>query len=335
MHKPLTDHAIAYRWAFNEIGYPIPINEAQRGHSYTCPLCHGQMIPRLGAQLQHHFGHENKTGCTPEAVARAALRRWITLQLRAALQNKQMVPLRWKCTKCGQPHNVDLLKDITKIIEGYQWEQHLADVALTDAAGNVRAVVLIEDDMHPPPATLDFFVRRNDLYTVLIPGSLEPAGIDFVGMMQQGKLAGAACPMFNSMGTIIKEPEAVRNALREVVMRWPGYFSGALETIGSLNSLLRVGNQILWLPVEHWQQVVGGSRNRLAPGVQIMIQTWSHTDGSTIWLYYVTARDSAAVAVRRYAPGHRPIPYLDQRFRRRRVTALDIANYLILQAGAN
>lgn len=333
MQRPLTDSQVAYRWAFNEVGYPIPISAAQRGHHYTCPLCRGHMIPRLGEQLQHHYGHESNTGCTPAAVARAALRRWIALQLRDALTAHRMIPLRWACTKCGQTHNTDLLKGIVQAVESYQWEQYVADVALTDSAGNVQVVVLIEDETNPPPETLDFFTQRNDVYTIVIPGNLEPAGIDFVGMLQQGYLAGAICPMLAKMDTVIKEPEAIRKALRDVVMRWPGYFSGPLETIHGLGNLLRVGNQMLWLPVEKWQQIVGGTRNRLAPGVQIQIQTWPHTDGSTIWLYYVSARETNAVAVRRYAPGRTPIPYLDERFRHRRVTALDLANYLILKAG--
>src|SRR5215813_14562288 len=94
--KPLTDQRlIAYRWALDQTGRPLPISQAQRGQQYVCPLCRSKMIPRLGDQLQHHFAHEDNTGCTPDAVTRAAVRRWITIQLREAVAQGRVVKVEW------------------------------------------------------------------------------------------------------------------------------------------------------------------------------------------------------------------------------------------------
>src|SRR5664279_2017141 len=171
MNKPVVDKSIQYRWALDESGYPIPIDAARRGAHYICPLCRGTMIARLGDQLQHHFGHEEDTGCTTEAVTRAAVRRWITIQLRDAISRRQATKARWTCSKCGQPHTADLLEGVTVVHEGYYWDPtHYADVALVDRAGNVCAVIVVQDELLPTPETLHFFINQ-DTFTVVIPAS--------------------------------------------------------------------------------------------------------------------------------------------------------------------
>src|SRR5258708_5790378 len=130
--KPTTAD-IAYRWALTEMGSPVEISRAQRGVRYYCPLCNGPMIARLGDQLQHHFGHEEETGCSPEAVTRAALRRWISIQARDALAKRAVAKVMWHCSKCGKDHGADPLAGVFAVHEGYLWDAaHYADVALVD-----------------------------------------------------------------------------------------------------------------------------------------------------------------------------------------------------------
>src|SRR5258708_4135473 len=224
------------------MGRPVPISQAQHGQIYVCPLCHGRMIARLGDQLQHHFAHEDDTGCTPEAVTRAAVRRWITIQLRDALSRRQMIKVQWACKRCGNRHTGDLLEDVTQVHEGYLWDSaHYADVAMVDAAGNVCALILVQDEEMPTPETLAFFSAR-ELFTIVIPASVTPADSDFAGLIAQGMIAGAPCPMLQQATNIIQEPEAIRQALRDAVAHWPGYFYGPLETKDGLANVVRLGN---------------------------------------------------------------------------------------------
>ena len=137
--------------------------------------------------------------------------------------------------------------------------------------------------------------------------------------------------MLQKATNIIQDPETIRQALRDAVARWPGYFYGPLETVDGLSNVVRIGNRALWLPPDHWRDVIGGTRNPMAPGVQITMQTWPHPDGGSIWLYYATARDTGSVGVRRYGPGQTPAPYIDARFRHRNTTALDMVRYLVTQ----
>jgi Competence protein CoiA-like family len=326
--RPLT--GIAYRWALDETGRPLPIEAAQRGRRYVCPLCRGQMIARLGDQLQHHFGHENDTGCTPEAVTRAAVSRWIAIQLREALTARQVVKVTWHCSRCGQTHTADVLEAVSQIAEGYQWESFFADIALVDAGGNVRGVVLVQDEEVPTSDVLRFFADQ-EIFTIMIPASVTPSGSNIQTLIAEGQLAGGPCPVLQKATNIIQDAEEIRQTLRDTVARWPGYFYGPLETVDGLANVVRIGNRALWLPGERWREIIGGTRNPLAPGIQILVQTWPHTDGGVIWLYYATVRDTAAVGVRRYGPGQTPTAYIDARFRNRHATAFDLVRYFVTQ----
>ncbi len=286
------------------------------------------MVARLGEQLQHHFGHENESGCTPEAVTRAALRRWIAFQARDAISAGQAVKVSYPCSRCGNTHTADLLEGISQAAEGYEWDSSFADVALIDPAGNVHTVILVQDETVPTPDTLRFFTRQ-EIFTIVIPASISPEGSDFSMLIRSGQIAGGPCPVLQTATNIIQDADEIRKTLREVVARWPGYFYGPLETVEGLANVVKIGNRALWLPGERWQEIVGGTRNPLAPGVQILVQTWPHTDGGVIWLYYATVRDTAAVGVRRYGPGQTPMAYIDARFRHRHTTALDLVRYFV------
>jgi hypothetical protein len=330
LDKPATGNLIAYRWALDETGRPVPITVAQRGRRYSCPLCRGLMVARLGEQLQHHFGHESDAGCTPEAVTRAAVRRWVTIQLREALIHHRIIKLSWKCPRCNNNHSANLLEGVSQVAEGYLWDGYFADVGMLDTAGNILGVIMVQDELVPTPETLRFF-REKDIFTLLIPASITPAGSDFDTLVRYSQQVGGPCPVLEQATNIIQDPETIRQTLRDVVARWPGYFYGPLETIDRLAHVLRIGNHALWLPPERWRDIVGGTRNPLAPGVQVIMQTWPHSDGGQIWLYYAIVRETEAVGVRRYGPGQTPVAYIDARFRSRNVSALDVVRFLVTQ----
>jgi hypothetical protein len=318
---------IAYGWALDESGRPVPISAAQRGGHYVCPLCRSPMIARLGEQLQHHYSHERETGCTPETVTRAAVRRWLTIECRDALTKGGGIKINWRCKKCGRYHAADLLSGVTYVTEGYLWDGHYADVGLVDSAGNACAVVLVQDAEVPTQDTLDFFLQE-EIITIMVPASLTPSQRTF---LEQGQIVGGPCAVLERATNIIRDPDGIKAALRDVVARWPGYFYGPLEVVSGLANVVRIGNRALWLPPDVWTDVIGGTRNRLSSDVQVIMQTWPHTDGGVIWLYYATVRNTSAVGVRRYGPGQTPMASIDERFRRRQTTAVDLVRYLVTQ----
>ena len=54
---------------------------------------------------------------------------------------------------------------------------HYADVGLLDTAANILGVILVRDEQVPLVDTLRFFAGK-DIFTLLVPASITPAGSD-------------------------------------------------------------------------------------------------------------------------------------------------------------
>jgi hypothetical protein len=73
--------------------------------------------------------------------------------------------------------------------------------------------------------------------------------------------------------------------------------------VNDLTHVFTLGDQKLWLPPILWQRAIGGLLHTINPALQVITQEWPQEDGSVIALYYVTVRDTHAIAVRRFPPG--------------------------------
>ncbi len=312
-----------YVWALDEAGQPTPIEQAKPHYRYVCPLCEAGMIPRLGQINQHHYGHEAGGDCAPAKVTLAALRRWLGLALRRALAERQPLIVSWRCRVCGGTHQTDLVKEVTQVTENAAWGSIKADVALLNAKGEISAAFLLDDTRGKNAKSFKALADQATL-TLLMP-LIEPSQLgDWLAV---SKITGGVCELVRQRADT--DPELIRQTFREAVASWPGYFYGELKTVNGLANTLCINGRDLWLPPEVWRSVIGGTRNPLASGIQIIIQTWPQLDGSSILLYYITVRDTAAVGVQRLAPGRAVNPQLDERFRHSRTTALDLAKHLV------
>ncbi|MBZ0305785.1 MAG: hypothetical protein K8I82_06925, partial [Anaerolineae bacterium] len=112
--------------------------------------------------------------------------------------------------------------------------------------------------------------------------------------------------------------------------RKPPYrFYGELHHEGAFSHLLDIEGQKLWLPLEVWRDVVGGARNRISPDVEVLLQTWELQEGGKVVLFYIMARETFAVAIRRFETGENVAFNLGtSAFRLQSVTALDLARHL-------
>jgi hypothetical protein len=324
--NPVSDWQISYRWALDASGRPIPIEQAERGGNYVCPLCHGPMIPRLGTQVQHHYGHETLTNCTPETVNRAVLRRWLAIHLTQAINVHRHAEMKWICPYCYHPHQADLLESIARCVEGAQLGRHYADIALYDAENRLRGVILIQPSLTVEQEQL--FVQ-GERFVLTLPHTATPDQGDLLAMLRQATVLNGPCPILHRMPNLVRDADAIRAALKGVVERYPAYFYGAVENVNGLGHVVRMGDTPLFITKERWRQIVGGERNQVSPGVEVFIQTWQHADGGTIYLYFVTVRDTQAIGVRRYSPGAIPTLQLDASVSQRSTIAYDVARRLV------
>lgn len=317
---------VEYRWALDSAGRPVPITAAERGGQYTCPLCNAPMIARLGTQVRHHFSHDSANECDSESVSWAALRRWLALQLEAAMQAGQAVPVTWRCRLCGNQHTANLLDRAAATREDIGNEPLIPDVLIVDAAGATRVTAFIQTSAGVPA---EAFQQGPDVYILRVPVDVELAPPTLGSLLRASRLIGAPCPVWAAAGSILRGADEIRAAIESVVSADPGQFAVPIGPIAGLNDIAQVGVIKIWAAYPHWQTLFGGSVNRIAHEVEILIDHWTLPDGRAVYSYYVHSRETRALAARCFPAASEPALRLDERFRQRRTTALDIARYLV------
>lgn len=317
---------VEYRWALDSAGRPVPITAAERGGQYTCPLCRAPMIARLGTQVRHHFSHDSANACDSESVSWAALRRWIALQLEAAMRAGQAVPVKWRCRLCGQQHTANLLDRAAALREDIGNEPLTPDVLITDSAGTVRVAAFIQTSAAIPA---EAFQQGPEVYVLRVPVNVELAPPTLAALLGASRLIGAPCPVWAAAGPILREAGEIRAAIGAAVSAPPGHFAVPIGPVGGLNDIAVVGTAKIWAAHVRWQTLFGGLVHRIAPEVEILIDHWALPDGRAVYSYYVQSRKTRALAARCFPAATEPTLRLDERFRQRRTTALDIAQYLV------
>lgn len=294
---------LQYEWAFDALGQPIPITKAVRSEMYYCPLCSRRMVARMGDIKRHHFSHEEEHDCPPDEVARAAAGRWLERSIQQCLTNRQSIVMTWTCALCKQSHTADLLSGVTQVQASYSVGDLRADVALLDAAGKLRAAILLTT---PDPAGMAAFFRESVTAIGVDAVSAPYRMKDLPTLLGGSTIYGGLCTTQQAarqQGIVVDVP-ALRDILIGAAMQFPYHAYGPLESSDGLTHVFDLNGKKLWLPPILWQRAIGGMLHSLNPALQILSQEWKQPDGAVIALYYVTMKDQQAVAVRRFPPGH-------------------------------
>lgn len=291
-----------YEWALGTNGQAVHISRALRGETYICPVCHGKMIAKQGAIKQHHFAHEQVQVCSPQEVARIVARHWLAQRLENVLATRRGVIMTWPCPLCQHTHTANLLHAVHTIAEEYVYYDALADLALLDAEGDVLGAIMLA---RPPQETLVTYASRGKMMIVVDIETRRTNPTDLGTFLAGARIYGGICTTQRSAAQegIVTDEHELRRVLVVAVTHPPHYIYGLLEDYEGLTHVLTYGDQKLWLPPILWQRAIGGLHHAINPALQIISQEWRQDDGATIALYYVTAHDTAAVAVRRFAPG--------------------------------
>lgn len=317
-----------YAWAFDAAGRAVPIAEAVRGELYHCPACRGRMVARLGGEVRHHFAHEAVAYCPADEVARAAALRWLLERFRRCLDARQVISISWTCPLCGEIHAANLLAGVVSAAEDVAQGDLRAGVGLLGADGALRAGVVAAT---PEAERVAAYDRAGITLIVVDPAQMWRPGLDLPALLSGAAIYGGLCGTRQAAARsgLITDEAGLRRAILEGVSAPPHHFYGPLEAGDGVEDVLTLGRHKLWLPPALWLRVVGGTRHAIAPGVSILSQEWSRLDGSTLALYYVAARQSHAVAVRRFAPGEMVTARLEgAAFRTARLSVLHIARSL-------
>lgn len=324
-------HLPMYGWAMDKYDVPVPIHAAKRSEKYFCPVCHGDMIPKLGDIKQHHYAHANLIQCTPDNVARVVAGRWLAMTLRHKLAAGEAVNAVWRTADDKEEHTVNILKHVTSVDEGYLIISDLIDIALNTADGKTPVAILTGIEGEPAPATIQRMMENQTMVVVLNPVGVRGGQIDLQALFNEAKIYGGWWLIGKEKlpEEFVIDAKTIRSLLRVTANKPPYRFYGELHTEAGMAHMLNMNGRKLWLPPEIWEQVVGGARNRMGQDVIIMTQEWQQDDGSQIALFYITVRETIAVAIRYYPPGQTITMELgNSAFRLARTTALDLAQQL-------
>jgi hypothetical protein len=322
-----------YGWALNPQGQPVPIRQAVRGQLYTCPVCHGEVVAKLGEIKQHHFAHLNLLQCTPETVARAVAGLWIAEELRRYLSEQKSLPITWTTQQGDERHQADLLAGVVSVVQNRQLEWGVGDIVLLDSEGQPKTIILLGlDPKGPDQAQVEAWKKSGVTALLLNPSGVRSGQLDLEQLLAQSMLLGGwwrlEQPDFPP--DILTDPDKIRTILKELVQKPPYAFSRDLVQVGALQHVLEINEHKIWLSREIWEQAIGGTLNRLPPDLEVIIKEWKQSDGSTVALFYISLHNhSSAIAVRRY-PAHEPVRIkMDSNsFQLQRTTALQVAQQL-------
>ncbi|NDJ78455.1 MAG: hypothetical protein GYB65_19570, partial [Chloroflexi bacterium] len=298
-----------YEWAFDADGEPVHISQAKRGTIHYCPMCDGRLVAKRGEVKQHHFAHEEIRDCPPDVVARLAAQRWLVRALERAIEQQQPVVITWRCLLCQQQHTVDLLSETTQVWEDVPIGDWQADVALLDGHGRVHAVIAVD------PLEPEILVQHasQQLTTLVLNLDAFRHGMtDLARLFSHSSIHGLCSVQTRlSKDGVVADTPGLRRALIDAVTRPPYHVYGPLSSEGDLTHVFDLNERKLWLPPILWERAIGGVLHSISPTLQILSQEWLQKDGSTIALYYVTVKDTHAVAVRRFPPGQAVYARLD------------------------
>jgi ssDNA-binding Zn-finger/Zn-ribbon topoisomerase 1 len=152
---------LLYSTALNSAGELIPIDTAETGQVYACPICQGQMIPRKGEKKRHHFAHKALTdNCTPESVLHYSFKRMMAQKIEAHIASQEPLRITWGCRYCLEIHTGNLIKKTARVEFEYDLGSCRPDIALLDASGKVIAVIEVVVTHEPEPKVIDYYEQQ-------------------------------------------------------------------------------------------------------------------------------------------------------------------------------
>lgn len=324
-------HEPMYGWAVDENGRPIPISAAERGKVYYCPVCEGEMVAKKGDMLQHHFAHKSLLVCTADTVARKVAGLWVAHRLRQAVAAGNPVEVDWTLPHDDKPFKINILKDVASIQENHDKVPNPGDIILRNAAGKAMVVVFLGLDGPPEAEKIAGWVRQRAAIIKLNPVGVRDGRMDLATLMAGSEVINGWLLLDNAElpADLIMEPEQIRQLLLDEVDKPPYRFYGSLTDEQHVSHVLHVGDHKVWLPPDMWSSVFGGSVNKLASDVSIVIRDMETGDGAHIALFYVDAHESNAIAIRRYPAGEpMMIDLKTSAYTLKRTTSLEIAEEL-------
>ncbi len=147
----------------DEEGHIIHVNEAERGSTYSCPLCGERIIARNEGKTQRpHFAHIRKSeaGCSGETLLYHLFRDRAVALFKERMACKQAFPIHWSCPLCNRPYTKDILQQAATLATDTDIEGHHPDITLLDHKGRPIIAIKLLIRQKLSKKTLHFYEDR-------------------------------------------------------------------------------------------------------------------------------------------------------------------------------
>lgn len=160
---------ILYATAKNNSGDIVLANNAQKGPSYFCIVCGGELILRKSekGKRRPHYAHKNLTvNCTPESALHQGFKSLLYERLKSALADKkQEADLEWKCDFCSEVHNINLLDGAVEVRMESSLEGCRPDIVIFSENGKpLKAIEVVVT--HFPEPEVENYLKNNGISLV-------------------------------------------------------------------------------------------------------------------------------------------------------------------------
>lgn len=157
---------ILYTTALNNDGKLVNIDDAEKGHNYSCPICKQKLILRKSGKSgkgsrRPHFAHNELTSnCTPESALHFSFKRLLAENLNYKISKGEPFDISWICHYCGQNNHGNLLEKAKCLKEEYILDQCRTDIAVLGSDDNVIAAIEIVVTHLPENSTLEYYKEK-------------------------------------------------------------------------------------------------------------------------------------------------------------------------------
>jgi hypothetical protein len=299
--------ATRFGWALDDTDHPTPIALAQPGAQYTCPVCGGEMKPtRRGSKPS--YNHRGLAPCTPAEVAQKSAVYWLANTLHYFMESGEACTVGWKAE--GREFESNWLAGVIDFRAYVDTPFGAADLALMGANDEIKSV---------------FFTQKPDMNVmkVFADAGIPVALPETLPFLEGQVTLGILLRNMDVLGgwwllqddvndpNLQTKPATLWGIFRDVLANSPFSSCARLETLEGFDFVASVNGHHLWLPMELWDAVFGGTRNRINRELTIISDQWPQPDSSVIELFYVIlqkrgdidpGKQDRAIGMRRHFP---------------------------------
>jgi hypothetical protein len=153
---------ILFKYAENNNGNIIHINNATKGENYFCPDCKDALIFKKGNIRQKHFSHKNSSSnCTGEGYLHKTFKKMLLEYLRNCINNNLPFTISFKCNICNLEHNGTILNGIVDVKDECILENCRPDIALINKNGIVPIIIEIVVTHEPESNVFEICKKYN------------------------------------------------------------------------------------------------------------------------------------------------------------------------------